>query len=160
MSDTKKRPFGGAFWYSRGMDKPIRVMAFGTFDLLHEGHRAYLAQAASLGDELLVCVAADQAVEWVKGRKPKQSEDERLAATLEVPGITRAFIGEPMHSRDDYLRPLRQYQPDVVCLGYDQALEVSEWLNEAVQDLPKVPRIVRANAYKPEVFKTSLLRAE
>jgi len=31
------------------MDKPIRVMAFGTFDLLHEGHRAYLAQARALG---------------------------------------------------------------------------------------------------------------
>jgi len=139
------------------MEPKIRVMAFGTFDLLHEGHRAYLAQASDLGEELWVCVASDQAVEWVKGREPQQNENERLAAILEVPGITRAFIGEPMHSRDDYLRPLRQYQPDVVCLGYDQALEVSEWLAEVVRGLPKVPRIVRANAYKPELYKTSLL---
>jgi len=132
-------------------------MAFGTFDLLHEGHRAYLVQAASLGSELFVCVAADQAVEWVKGRKPQQNENERLAAILGVSGITRAFIGEPMHSRDDYLSPLREHAPDIICLGYDQALEVSDWLAAAVKDLPNVPRIVRASAYKPEIFKTSLL---
>lgn len=138
----------------------MRVIAFGTFDLLHEGHRAYLAQAAALGGELLVCVAADQAVEWVKGRKPQQSEKERLTRVLSVPGVTQAFIGEPMHSRDDYLRPLRQHEPDVVCLGYDQALEISEWLETAVRTLSKTPRLVRAQAYKPEIFKTSLLRAD
>jgi len=142
------------------MDGPTRVMAFGTFDLLHEGHRAYLAQATSLGDELFVCVASDQAVEWVKGRKPQQNENERRDAVAAVEGVTYAFVGTPMNKREDYLNPLYEYEPDIVCLGYDQALEISEWFNEAVKGLPKVPRIVRANSYKPELYKTSLLRAQ
>jgi FAD synthetase len=37
----------------------IRVLATGTFDLLHPGHLFYLEQSKALGDELVVIVARD-----------------------------------------------------------------------------------------------------
>lgn len=135
-----------------------RVIAFGTFDLLHEGHRSYLAQAAALGDELLVCVACDQAVRWAKGREALGNEQQRRDAVAAVGCVSSAFVGGPVQGKEDYLNPIRRHQPDVICLGYDQAPEFSEWLETAVRSLPKPPRIVRAEAYRPEVYKTSLLR--
>ena len=55
-----------------------KVLAFGTFDIFHPGHEFYLKSAAKHGS-LHVVVARDSTVESVKGRKPKNNEDARLA---------------------------------------------------------------------------------
>ena len=49
----------------------VRVLAFGTFDILHPGHDHYLQEARKLGDELWVVVALDETVRQGKGRLPK-----------------------------------------------------------------------------------------
>ena len=54
-----------------------KVLVFGTFDLLHPGHRFFLEEARKLGG-LWVVVARDSTVEKAKGRKPVRSESERL----------------------------------------------------------------------------------
>lgn len=43
------------------------VMTNGCFDILHAGHVAYLEQAKSLGDRLIVAVNDDQSVQQLKG---------------------------------------------------------------------------------------------
>ncbi len=45
----------------------VRVLATGTFDILHPGHLRYLSEAKALGDELYVIVARDSMVK----HKPK-----------------------------------------------------------------------------------------
>jgi cytidyltransferase-like protein len=55
-----------------------RVMAFGTFDLFHPGHKHYLDTALALGDELIVIVARDSRVLTVKLRSPIHTELTRL----------------------------------------------------------------------------------
>ena len=45
-----------------------RVLVFGTFDLLHQGHRYFLTQARRFGDTLIAVVARDEFVEERKGR--------------------------------------------------------------------------------------------
>ncbi len=40
----------------------VRVLATGTFDILHPGHLLYLPEAKALGDELYVIAAHDSMV--------------------------------------------------------------------------------------------------
>ncbi len=53
-----------------------RVVATGTFDILHPGHIYYLEQSRKLGDELTVIVARDANVRHKP--RPIISEDQRL----------------------------------------------------------------------------------
>lgn len=135
-----------------------KVLTFGTFDHLHKGHISYLEQARALGDELHVLVACDQAVEWAKGHSPEQSEQERLARVKELSIVDVAYLGKPVTDVADYLRPIQEIQPDIICLGYDQALNEEEWLRREVALLSPAPTIVRVQPYKPEEYKSSFLR--
>ena len=56
----------------------VKVMAFGTFDILHAGHIHMLREAKAYGDFLVVVVARDVTVLAVKHHSPKNSEEERL----------------------------------------------------------------------------------
>lgn len=55
----------------------IRVVATGTFDILHPGHLWYLEQSAALGDELYVIVARDVNIKHKP--KPVIPEQQRCA---------------------------------------------------------------------------------
>lgn len=56
------------------------VMTNGCFDILHAGHVAYLAEAAKLGDRLIVAVNSDSSVQALKGPgRPVNPEDRRMA---------------------------------------------------------------------------------
>ena len=46
------------------------VMAFGTFDILHEGHENFLKQAKALGNFLLVVIARDKTVKQIRANHP------------------------------------------------------------------------------------------
>ena len=53
--------------------------------------------------------------------------------------------------------PVREYRPDVIALGYDQEAFV-EGLERLVFDELLDIKIVRLEAYKPEKYKSSILR--
>ena len=56
------------------------VMTNGCFDILHEGHVAYLQQARKLGDRLIVAVNDDQSVRLLKGEgRPVNALRQRMA---------------------------------------------------------------------------------
>ena len=133
--------------------RKARVMVFGTFDMLHEGHRFLFREAKKHGTELVVVVARDRTVERVKGRKPDFPEQQRLAAVLAEPGVDSAVLGH----EDDQFRVLQEFRPDVVCIGYDQSAFVDE-LPARLAAIGLLTRIVRLPAYHPERFKSSLLK--
>lgn len=126
-----------------------RVMVFGTFDLLHPGHRSLMLQAQALGT-VTVVVARDESVLKIKGKKPCENEQKRAR------GIKNAFPNANVMLGDswDFLAPLRKVQPDLLVLGYDQKLPPG--VSEA--DLP-CP-VLRASAFQPEKYKSSLLQKE
>jgi FAD synthetase len=126
-----------------------RVLAFGTFDGLHPGHKHYLDQAAAYGD-LTVVVARDATVEAVKGRPPKRAEAERLQTLLEA-GY-HAVLG----SQGDKYAVLRAFRPEVICLGYDQTSFI-DGLQRACEESGIKAEIVRIGAHKPDVYKSSIL---
>ncbi len=54
-----------------------RIMVFGTFDMIHEGHADLFRQARALASDpyLIVSVARDAVAQRIKGNRPRHSED-------------------------------------------------------------------------------------
>ncbi len=135
--------------------KPKRVLAFGTFDLLHPGHRYFLRCAARLGMELVVVVARDRNVARMKKRRAVQSERTRLHAVRVLPYVTRALLGqrELKHHYD----LVRKFHPNVIALGYDQQPSIPV-LRRQLKALGLTTAIVRLKPFHPERYKSNLLR--
>lgn len=123
------------------------VLVFGTFDKLHPGHRYFLSEAKKHGDRLLVVVARDHNVEKVKGRRPSQSETDRLANIQAVPEVAEARLGLEDYSKKEQI--IDEIRPNVICLGYDQAPNFRS-PNPAIQ-------VVRIDAFRPDIYKSSKL---
>ena len=73
-----------------------RVMVFGTFDMLHEGHEDFFRQARAVAREpyLIVSVARDEAGARVKGARPERGERERLGVVAAHPLVDTAVLGD------------------------------------------------------------------
>ncbi|MDO8559577.1 MAG: adenylyltransferase/cytidyltransferase family protein [bacterium] len=126
-----------------------RVMAFGTFDQFHPGHLYFLQQARRHGDELVVVVARDQTVAAVKGHGPHQSEEQRISQLQLVDGVDRAVLG----NRGDKYQVIRDFSPNVICLGYDQRA----FIGDLPHHFPHI-KIIRVPSFHPERYHSSTLR--
>jgi FAD synthetase len=125
----------------------MNILVFGTFDQLHDGHRFLLSGASKRGN-VSVIVARDRNVKRVKGKQPRQTEQDRAAAIRgEFPHFN-VSIGDP----EDFLKPVREIRPDLILLGYDQKLPPGMM----EEDLKKYTKhIERFSSYKPKRFKSS-----
>jgi len=132
----------------------MRVMVFGTFDWLHPGHLSYLSQAGKFGEELIVIIARDQNVLQIKGRQPQQDEKKRRGAislALKELGLSgRAVLG----ARKDRWQVVRKYQPGIIGLGYDQAVDLKT-LRSVIATEGFFCKIKRLKPYYPEKYKSS-----
>lgn len=129
------------------------VLVFGTFDVLHPGHRDLFAQAAKLGTVTAV-VARDASVKKIKGFLPHHSERSRLARVSADPAVSRALLGD----RDDFLKPVQKIQPGIIALGYDQRTFRTPELRTKLKAAGLTPKIVRLRAHHPKKYKSSKLR--
>ncbi len=94
-----------------------RILATGTFDILHPGHIYFLTQARALGDELFVIVARDSNI--THKPKPVVPEEQRLEMVNALGIVDKALLG----SEKDMFEPLKQIRPDIIALGYDQRFD-------------------------------------
>lgn len=92
----------------------VRVLATGTFDLLHPGHLIYLNEAKSFGNELYVIVARDVMIKHKP--KPIIHENQRLEMIKALKMVDVAILG----SENNIFDSVKQIQPDIIALGYDQ----------------------------------------
>jgi len=93
----------------------VKVMATGTFDLLHLGHIYYLKEAKKLGDKLAVVVATDITVRRLK-HEPVNPEEIRLNLIKELKIVDEAYLGH----EDDMYEIVEEIKPDIIALGFDQ----------------------------------------
>ena len=91
-----------------------RVVAQGTFDLLHPGHVHYLSEAAAMGDELYVIVARRSNVDHKEPPICDARQRRDVVDALEV--VDEAVLG---HEEDIFV-PIEELEPDVIVLGHDQ----------------------------------------
>ena len=110
-----------------------KIVAFGTFDGLHEGHLAFLKQARRCGDHLTVVVARDHIVDQLKGRSPK-IESGRRCELLRRQADVDVVVGSDLQLGTWQI--LEKVEPDVIAVGYDQML-----LKKSLESyMPKVGR--------------------
>ncbi|MEK6910173.1 MAG: adenylyltransferase/cytidyltransferase family protein [Nanoarchaeota archaeon] len=130
-----------------------RVMVAGTFDIFHLGHEYFLKEARKFGDELIVVIARDENVLRIKGKKTKNSEDKRLNKVLESGLADRVVLG----NKGNIFNIIEEIKPDVICLGYDQPIDESK-LKLEIENRNLIIQIVRLSAFKPEIYKSSLMK--
>lgn len=125
-----------------------RVVATGTFDLLHPGHVLYLERSKAQGDELVVIVARDVNVRHKP--KPIVPEGQRLKMVQSLKPVDRAVLGE----EKDVFLTIEKLQPDVITLGFDQHFDASV-LEAELSKRGLHPRIVRIEAQEPCILCSS-----
>ncbi len=97
-----------------------RVVATGTFDLLHPGHLYYLEESRRLGDELVVIVARDANVRHKP--RPIVPEEQRLALVRALKPVDLARLGDAA----DMFRPIEELRPDIITIGCNQHFDERE----------------------------------
>jgi FAD synthetase len=125
-----------------------KVMVFGVFDLLHPGHISFLKQAKKLGNFLVVSVARDANVKKIKKKLPVFDEKKRLANLKRLKLANKFVLG----ALKDPWPHIKKEKPDIIALGYDQGSYID------VVKLKSIAKIVRLRPFRPEVFKSSLMR--
>ncbi|MBN2096512.1 adenylyltransferase/cytidyltransferase family protein [Candidatus Peregrinibacteria bacterium] len=131
------------------MSKVVKVMGFGTFDGIHEGHLDFFRQLKALGDKVYIVVARDSNVERMKCRPPKHKERERYEALSKIKFIDKVLLGH----KDNFYQCIIDHKPDVIGLGYDQKADTQILKLK----FPHI-RVVRLKPYQPEKYKSSLLK--
>ncbi len=135
-------------------NQPKRVMCFGTFDILHLGHLSYFEQAKKHGQHLTVVIARDE----TKRRQRKNilfSEEERLKLVKNLKIVDEAILG----NASDHFKVIKEIKPDVLCLGYDQAIS-EQAVKEKLRYLGIKAEVIRLKPYQEKKQKSSLLRAK
>ncbi len=119
-----------------------RVVAQGTFDLLHPGHLQYLTDAKSMGDHLHVIVARSENVTHKADPIVPDRQRREMIAALDP--VDEALLGHT----EDFFVPIREIDPDVIALGHDQHHD-EEWLERRLTEEGIDCEVARASARKP-----------
>ena len=107
------------------------IMTNGCFDVLHAGHVAYLEEAKSLGDRLIVAVNDDDSVRRLKGAsRPINALEDRL---LVLAGLAAVDWVVPF-SEDTPARLIEAVLPDVLVKGGDYRPEEIVGAREVLQN--------------------------
>lgn len=120
-----------------------RVVAQGTFDIVHPGHVHYLSEAAALGEELHVIVARRDNVTHKAG--PVLDGRQRRDVVDALEAVTEAHLGHP----EDIFVPIERIGPDVIVLGHDQHHD-ADALRDALASRGIDCEVTRASARDPK----------
>lgn len=124
----------------------VRVLATGTFEILHPGHLLYLEEAKKLGDELYVIVGRDITVRKRK-RTPIIPEEQRLQMVSALKVVDKAMLG----SEKDIYEPLYTIKPDIIALGYDQGFDEEE-LERGLRERGFNIKVIRIKEHNSNAF--------
>ena len=162
------------------LQRRTRIMVFGTFDGLHEGHINFFKQAKSFiqNSSLIVSIARDKNVLRIKGEYPEKNEMERMILVEKCQLVDRVVLS----GIKNHLPHIVRIHPDIIALGYDQKAYIdkrgsrgrassytaseskSHQGNPYVKNLKKdlknkgiSVKIVRLKPYKKNIYKNHLL---
>ncbi|PSH00650.1 MAG: FAD synthase [Nanohaloarchaea archaeon SW_7_46_7] len=130
----------------------VKVMAQGTFDILHPGHLHYLRKSKELGDKLVVVIARDSRVKEKKGLYFNEEERKKMVEALNP--VDEAVLG----SKGDIYSTVKQINPEIITLGYDQNHEeekVEKMAKKATGHEVNVKRISGLKEYSSSNIRSS-----
>ena len=118
-------------------------MTNGCFDILHAGHVAYLEEAKSLGDRLIVAVNDDDSVRRLKGEsRPVNALEDRM---LVLAGLAAVDWVVPF-ADDTPAALIAALLPDVLVKGGDYRPEEIAGAREVLENGGEVRRLKKQKA--------------
>jgi D-glycero-beta-D-manno-heptose 1-phosphate adenylyltransferase len=96
------------------------VFTNGCFDVLHRGHIEYLAQAADLGNALVVGLNTDESVKKLKGPSRPYLDENTRALILASLSFVSAVV---LFNEDTPYELIKKVQPDILVKGGDYKIE-------------------------------------
>ena len=99
------------------MTKKIKVITYGTFDLLHYGHINLLKRARALGDYLIVGLSSDE-FNAVKGKKAFFDFEARKKMLESVRYVDEVVVEGRWEQK---VEDVKKYGADVFVIGDDWA---------------------------------------
>jgi FAD synthetase len=130
-----------------------KVMVFGVFDRLHPGHHYFLEHARKMGDELVVVVARDSSVVFLKSRQSVQKEAERLESLNDLFYVDHSVIGDETLGTYEVLK---EYEPNLICVGYDQEILEKDLKERMERGEVGTVEIIKIDAFHPEEYHSSI----
>lgn len=94
----------------------MRIITFGTYDLLHIGHINILRRAKELGDYLIVGVSSDTLNYSKKNIYPVYNQNERAEIIKAVRYVDEVFFEESLELKREYVK---QFKADILVMGND-----------------------------------------
>lgn len=126
-----------------------RVMAQGTFDIVHPGHLHYLRESARLGDELHVVISRDSRMQ---SRKDLFMDDESRREVVEaLEMVDSARLG----SEGSIFDSVQTIKPAVITIGYDQQFDLDQLADELVNAGYPDIEVTRISEYTGEGIRSS-----
>ena len=136
-------------------NKQTKIMVFGTFDGVHEGHLNFFKQAKSFmkNSFLIVSIARDKNVLRIKGRLPVLNEKKRMAL------VRNYFLADKvvLAGVKNHIPHIVKECPHIIALGYDQKDYVQN-LKKDLKNKGIIVKIVRLKPYKETIYKNHLLK--
>lgn len=121
-----------------------RVMAQGTFDILHPGHLHYLQRSKEYGGELCVVISRDSRMNNKKNLFLPEDARRELVGALKV--VDKAVLG----SEGSIFEIVNEIDPDVITLGHDQTFDVDDLESTLAEHGHSDIRVVRISPFEPE----------
>ncbi len=125
------------------------VLTFWTFDIIHPGHVHYLNHAKMRGSKLITVISTSKNREKIIWDTPTQNLEQRIEWIENLAIADLVLAG----SEENPLESINIHKPHCICLWYDQ-----EGFSYLLQDLDYDFELVRIDAYKPDSYKSSLLK--
>lgn len=129
-----------------------RVMATGTFDIIHPGHVFYLEESKKLGGddaELVVVIARDATVR-AKKRVPVVNEEQRLEVVKMLKPVDNAYLGHV----GDIFKIVHEIKPDIIAIGPDQQFNLDE-LKKELRNRKIDAEVIKLSGYKESSLDSS-----
>ena len=95
----------------------VRVLTYGTFDLLHYGHIRLLKRAKELGDYLIVALSTDE-FNALKGKKAFHDYETRK---MMLEAIRYVDLVIPEEIWEQKINDIKEYHVDICVMGSDWA---------------------------------------
>lgn len=131
-----------------------KIMVFGTFDGLHDGHLNFFKQAKKLAQKsfLVVSIARDKNVVKIKGKYPNKNEKQRMTLVKNYPLVNKVVLS----GLKAHIPHILKERPNIIALGYDQKVYVKN-IKKDLKNKGLTIRVVRLKPFKEKIYKNNLL---
>jgi len=132
----------------------LKVLTFWTFDLIHKWHIYYLKKAREYWTKLITVISRDKNVLKIKNHKTLYSEDKRIKDIKKLNISDKIILWKKDNSKK--LDIIKEINPNIIVMWYDQKWfkSIKNYVNKNNLKI----KIIRLKWYKPNIYKSSILK--